>query len=925
MISLKKLFAMGAFGVVLLAVPQMGATAVPNRVLRGVDSAQRVSLPNSSHLRPEIRSDEGMADDSTVLSDMTLQFSMTASQQADLAELLEEQQNPSSPNYHQWLTPESFGTRFGLSDADLAAVNGWLVGQGFSVKRIGRAKNFIQFSGTAAQARRALGAEIHRVQANGTSHVASMGTLSLPAGIAGVVQMVRGMDDIPPVAHVHPIVTPNYTSSNGTHSLVPGDHQTIYDVKPTILAGTDGTGVTLVVVGQVNLDMSNVATFRSLSGLPAKTVTVKTYGSVSGTSDDAFESYLDVEWVGANAPNANLVFATSDNVFVSIQSAIDDNLGAIISNSYGTCEASVTADDSLYFDAIGQEANALGITILSASGDSGATDCMTHGTSGTTTATSGLSTDLPASAPHVTGVGGTLFNEGSGTYWATTAGTNYQTALSYIPETGWNETGGTNGIFASGGGTSKYYAKPAWQTGTGVPADSFRHVPDVAVSAAAHDAYVLCTPGYCSSGFASSGGSLSRVAGSSAAAPSFAGMLALVVQKTGARIGNANPYLYALARSTYSSNVFHDITTGNNQITCAAVQPTGSTCPAGTTVGYTANVGYDQVTGLGSVDATNLVTYWSQVTPTGRTGTTATTTTLSVSSSSGTVGGTDAFTVNVAPTSGTGVPTGTVFYVVNGVSYDFETLSGGSNSVTLPLDSGYFSPGTNTVVVKYLGDSTYAPSTSSAVTLTLSATGTTPASGFTITPETATITVASGSVAPAQVFTVSGKSGYTGTIAFSASTTSAALTACYVFTPASVTLNSTATTATTSFVLTAASCPSAVSVPNSRTLSASTSGVERTVVPFRKAAEGIMIAGVLLILIPRRRRWASMLLMLVLIGGLGLNGCGSSQSATTTQNTGGTTTVTKTTVGTYKITVTATGTGTGGTTSVSSVVTFVVN
>jgi subtilase family serine protease len=110
------------------------------------------------------------------------------------------------------------------------------------------------------------------------------------------------------------------------------------------------------------------------------------------------------------------------------------------------------------------------------------------------TATMGLAVNLPASIPEVTGVGGTEFNEGSGTYWSPSNGANWGSALSYIHEIAWNDTSSLGILAASGGGRSIFFPKPVWRFGLGVPSDSFYDVPDVSLSGSwNHDSYFYCT------------------------------------------------------------------------------------------------------------------------------------------------------------------------------------------------------------------------------------------------------------------------------------------------------------------------------------------------------------------------------------------------------------------------------------------------
>ncbi len=235
-------------------------------------------------------------------------------------------------------------------------------------------------------------------------------------------------------------------------------------------------------------------------------------------------------------------------------------------------------------------------------------------TSIVTVATQGLAVDAPASCPYVTGMGGSEFNEGSGTYWQASAGGAdvYPSALSYIPEMVWNDTSSTNGLAAGGGGVSAYFTpKPSWQTGTGVPNDGARDVPDLSLnSSPAHDPLLFCVEGSCVDGFRNTDGTLTVVGGTSAAAPTFAGIVALINQKhvnNPPGQGNINTILYPMAGT--SPAAFHDITVGNNIVPCEVVS-TDTGCPADGEMGYSAGVGYDQASGLGSVDAYNLVMEW---------------------------------------------------------------------------------------------------------------------------------------------------------------------------------------------------------------------------------------------------------------------------------------------------------------------------
>ena len=239
-----------------------------------------------------------------------------------------------------------------------------------------------------------------------------------------------------------------------------------------------------------------------------------------------------------------------------------------------------------------QQANAQGITWFAASGDDGAADCDDS-------QNPGLAVDLPGSVPEVTSVGGTEFVEGTGTYWSATNNANGASALSYIPETTWNDSAEDGEPSASGGGASVLFSKPSWQTGPGVPSDNARDVPDVSLNASDdHDAYMVYTSG-----------SLQLYGGTSVPTPSFAGLTALLNQKLGSGgVGNINPKLYSLAQSEprHLSRRHH-----RQQYRHGGLSAKSSRTARPRPVGYYAGVGYDQATGLGSVDAYKLVMGWN--------------------------------------------------------------------------------------------------------------------------------------------------------------------------------------------------------------------------------------------------------------------------------------------------------------------------
>jgi hypothetical protein len=611
-------------------------SAVRPRITTRVDDGMLTVLPGNMHPLARAQYDQGKVDPSLKVGRITMMFQPTATQQADLDALLAAQQNPTSASFHQWLTPGQYGARFGIAQADLDMVTAWLLAHGFVVVEAPASRNFIVFDGTAAQVESAFHTEIHNYVVSGRKFYANSAEPSVPSALAVVVPGFRGLNNYqlrPRSTRKSPMSSapqPNFTSNtSGFHFLSPGDFAQIYDLNPQYSASTaiDGTGQNIVIVGQSNIVLADISAFRTASGLPARAplvtlVPTSTDPGVLSSTGDEQESSGDLEWAGAVAKNATIRLVYSGNgVFDALQYAISQNYAPVISMSYGACEATFATSDINSIVALAQQANSQGITIVSSAGDGGATDC--DGDLSNYPAQLGLSVDVPASLPYVTGVGGTEFNEGNGHYWQPASGSDVVTsALSYIPEVVWNDSSLANGLLAGGGGASQVFGKPSWQTGTGVPADGARDVPDISLGASPnHDGYLVCnqflptgsttfTSSCLNGGFRYSDNSLQVYGGTSFGAPAFAGILALINQKTGSTgQGNVNYILYSLAAS--SPTAFHDITTGDNKSPC--VQGTEN-CPNGGSIGFSAGTGYDQATGLGTIDATNLVNAWSSIT-----------------------------------------------------------------------------------------------------------------------------------------------------------------------------------------------------------------------------------------------------------------------------------------------------------------------
>ncbi len=586
--------------------PAGQAAAAPAAGRRIVNEADRVVLGGNVPRRARPELEVGRTDPALPMRRMILALRPRAGAAAEIDRLLAAQQDPASPLYHRWLTPEEFGARFGIADEDLTAVTGWLGAHGFTVEEVGKGRGWVNFSGSAAQVEQAFATEMHDYQAEGAVRHANALEPSIPRALADLVGGVVSLNSFPrpprPAshlvrAHLAPPRAPRFGDGQGDFYLAPADFATIYDLHPLYNAGITGAGQTIALTARSDIRLADVQAFRSTFGLPANDPVLVHNGPDPGIQEgDESESDLDTEWAGAVAPGAtvNLVISAStaatDGVVLSAQYIVDRNLASIASTSYGSCEADTGSTGLAFYDGLLAQAAAQGITSFAAAGDSGAADCDDpSGSRGSERAV-----DNPCSSPNNTCVGGTEFADTAnpGAYWAPDNNpVTGASALSYIPETVWNESGttaGGTGLWSTGGGVSGFFSKPAWQAAPGVPADGQRDVPDVALSTALHDGYLVVQDG-----------SLTVFGGTSAAAPSFAGLMALVLQQAGARQGNVNPVLYRLAAAQYGSGgaaVFHDVGRGNNSV------------PAVT--GYTAGTAYDTVAGLGSVDAAALLAQW---------------------------------------------------------------------------------------------------------------------------------------------------------------------------------------------------------------------------------------------------------------------------------------------------------------------------
>lgn len=786
-------FSVLVFSSAFIAAQQ--SSVVP-RISAPVDDSVLTTLRGGvpGHARAEF--DIGRAPASDTLTSVRLVLSRTPQQEAALEKFMAEQLDPASPNYHKWLTPQQFGQLYGPADADITTLVTWLESQGFTVEPVAPGRTSIAFSGTVAQIEAVFHTEIHSFNDHGEQFLSNVSNPQIPSALATAVSGVAQLDTIKPrPASIHgqsgtfdaesKRLRPMLTIGSNPYGLyiVPGDAATIYDTPDSLNAnfgsGTsyNGSGISIGIGGDATIQTSTVLNYRQKFIGDSNVPTVTNVTSDPATCTDATsttcaqdEAYLDNEIAGGLAPGATIHFYTSANLSDAIEQAISDNTVDIFSLSFGECEAGMSTADNQAINGWWQQAAAQGIAVTVSSGDSGSAGCDNDNTE--YDAVDGLQVSGFASTPYNIAVGGTDFiglrssftayvsinnTSSSSSSGPNTPSTYYRSALSYIPESTWNDsvtadgllaentayvnssTGKTNIVAGSGGASScstnsntststsitnctSGTAKPAWQTGIGVPADGVRDIPDVSLMAGNgfdDAAWLVCTDDTSTSNgttFTSNCANttyegqstfvFTGFGGTSTSAPAFAGILALLEQSTGSRLGQAAQKLYALYNSAHASVVFHDTTVGNISVPCTSGAPNCSENAAGSyfLTGYDTGTGYDLATGLGSVDAAQLINYWNTTTGTA-------TATVAVTPSATSITTTQSFSVTISVSGASSTPAGSVQIKAGTYISSYQTISSGTYTFTVP--AGSMSPSNNTISATYSGDSTYAAATGS--------------------------------------------------------------------------------------------------------------------------------------------------------------------------------------------------------------------
>ncbi len=523
---------------------------------------------------------------------VALVLSRDPAAQAAFDQLLANQQNPTSPLYHQWLTPQQVGQFFGPTAEDLSAVTTWLTSQGLKVESIAPSGVIVEASGTTAMVGNAFRTSFGMFSFNARKRLSAVSEPLIPAALSPLIRSVQGLT----AAHyepqskfsVHTLTAagkrPQVDLGSGTYAILPNDFAVIYDIASIYSGGNQGATIgskaqRVAVIGKSRVVAADINNYESLAGLPSVQPNVVLAGADPGIATGtnvgyASEATLDVDRVMGTAPGAqvDLVIsadsATNDGVDIATAYNINTLLDPVMTLSFGSCEADNGAAETNFLNSEFETAASEGISTFVSAGDSGVADCDTAFASAPASSQS-ASINALCSSGYVTCVGGTEFNDVADPtrYWsATNSNGGYESALSYIPEGAWNESETSNGsgqtvyqVAAGGGGVSAYIRKPSWQSGAGVPADGFRDVPDVSLTSADHDGYIGCfAAGGGSCAATSTGTKITMFSGTSAAAPGMAGIAALLNTKLGGAQGNMNPMLYRLAVSDPAA--FHDVT-----------------------------------------------------------------------------------------------------------------------------------------------------------------------------------------------------------------------------------------------------------------------------------------------------------------------------------------------------------------------------
>jgi uncharacterized membrane protein len=866
----------------------------PILITQTVDESHLVTLEGNTRPEAKAKYDRGPVADNLPMEHVLLLLKRSSEQEQALAQFIEQLHDSSSPVFHQWLSAKELGERFGVAKQDRDAIKSWLGSHGLKVNVDYPNGLLIDFSGTAGQIQRAFHTEIHNLDVKGVKHIANMSDPQIPAALAPAITGVVSLNDF----HPHPGYTPRseYTvTENGTeyYLVTPGDLEKIYNLNPLFESNISGQGQTIVILEDTDVNTTaDWTSFRSIFGLSGYTDGSFTQihpappgGSNCpdpGVMTSDREAIIDAEFASAAAPSAAIVLASCSSTttfggLIAMQNLLNESSKppALVSLSYGLCEALNGAANNAAFNSTFEQAVTEGVSVFVAAGDNAAAFCDKDEEA----SIYGIAVTGWGSSPHDVAVGGTDFGDTfagtNSTYWSGTNSATYESALSYVPEIPWNNScassliaefngfdvtygsdgfcnstkGQTNFMNTSGGGggpsgcatgtpaeesvvggSCAGWPKPSYQSLLGNPADGVRDLPDLAIFAASgvwkhvypycFSADIPCTEAPVN---------WPAAGGTSFAAPIMAGIQALVNQKTGDRQGNPNFTYYKLANTEYgttgsktcnsklgngiaSTCIFNDVTQGDNDVPCAdniGIGTNNCYLPAGTTgvlstsdnayqPAYPAGTGWDFATGIGTVNAYNLVNNWPGVPPNFA---------LSVDPASLTLVETKQATSTITITSSNGFNSSVTLAasgLPDGVTAAFSPNPGTTSSTLTLTASATATTGAATVTITGTSGTL---SNAASLNLTVNSL----VKSFTLSAAPNAITIANGGVSGESTVSITPVNGFSGDVTFSASGLPAGVTASFSPNPGtststlSLSASKTATTGTFTVTITGVS------------------------------------------------------------------------------------------------------------------------
>jgi hypothetical protein len=759
-----------------------------------------------------------------LLERMLLVLKPDAARVKALDGFLQAQQTEGSAEFHHWLTAEQFANRFSVSASGAGAVAAWLRGEGFSVAPLPAGRGWIEFSGSLAQVQSALG--VTAVQTDeGTYRIS--GAASFPAAISPWVAGLASLDGTRArVAASEPeLVQGGVASLEAKKALTDIGAAGAGALTPELArqwmglgiglglgfklsggsASLNGAGTRIAIPARSEIRQEDFAAFRRSFGLPEAELEVQMAGGKSepGRTVEEPMVLLAASWAGVTAPEARIVLVpaastgATDGLDLALAAIVDRELAHTVSVGYMNCESAIGVGHREFYSAAYRQAAAEGIALIAATGDSGAAAC--HAAGEATPVSSGYGVNALASTP-----------------WNVAVGAGVAAGLGGGLEPR-EQASATDASYATGGGASRFFATPRWQSALGVPATDpansaslssaaeladwsdlageaggygrvarhHRYLPDISMPGALEgvDAGGQATErglAYCYAGSTgASGCRLVSATGSAASSALFAGVAALLVQQYGPQ-GNLAPRLYALERK--SSGGIADVAKGSANLVCAK----GSLdCPESGTglIGFDATAGFDLATGLGTVNVPALVSDWAKAQATG-----TEKVDVEMTNINGTTynpSATITLSAKVVSLSGGTVPTGTVqFYDATNSENTGTPATLNSSGIGSYTETGEFAVGNHNIEAIYSGDSTYASATSQPVTinietspttLTITPSTTTPSGGSTITVTGVVTSSIPGATPPTGGVTINldGLAQGTGTLSTTGTTTSA--------------------------------------------------------------------------------------------------------------------------------------------------------